>query len=85
MPPKEKKKQIRGHKEKSKVNQLYRKKNEHLNVQVDFQTFLLKIEGSQVLNKNGLSSFDIKLHYFHSFYYLSSFLEYQCFRKSLLP
>lgn len=34
--------------------------------------------------KNRLSSFNVKLHYFHS-YNLSSFLEYQCFHKSLLP
>lgn len=67
------------------TNKLYRKK-EHLNVQVDFQTFLLKKGRKQSLEKkNRLSSFHIKLHYFRSFYYLSSFLEYQCFRKSLLP
>lgn len=77
LPPKDKK---RGH--KSKVNQLYREKRT-FECAGRFSDFFIKIEGSQVLNKNRLSSFDIKLHYFHSFYYLSSFLGYPCFFVNL--
>lgn len=69
---------------------LYRKK-EHLNVQVDFQDFFIQLKkkkmkgniGSSPLEKQRSSSFHMKLH--HCFYDLSSFLEYQCFGKSLLP
>lgn len=69
--------------QKSKVNQLYRGKKRTFECAGRFSDFFIKIEGSQVLNKNRLSSFDIKLHYFHSFYYLSSFLEYPCFFVNL--
>lgn len=64
------------------TNKLYKEKRERLNVRVDFQTFFIKkMKEAKSRKKNRSSSFDIKLYYFHFFYYLSSFLEYQC----LLP
>lgn len=68
---------------------LYRKKRT-FECPGSFQDFFYSIQEKKMkgntgssLEKQRSSSFHMKLH--HCFYDLSSFLEYQCFGKSLLP